>query len=75
MRTAPVKAIALPTVYRVSIARAFPAFAHVRYGFAHTWTLRVLHFSAFITGRLSPGRTEGEGCVCVCVCVCMCVCM
>ena len=33
---------------RVSIARAFPAFVHARYGFAHTRTPRVLHFSAFI---------------------------
>ena len=33
---------------RVSIALAFPEFAHARYRFAHAQTPRVLHFSAFI---------------------------
>ena len=33
---------------QVSIARAFPEFAHTRYRSAHAGTLRALHFSAFI---------------------------
>ena len=53
MRTAPVKAIALPAVYRANlefpaITRTFPASAHACYRFAHARTPRVLHFSAFI---------------------------
>ena len=46
MRTAPVKAIALPAVYRGNLE--FPVSAHACYRFAHARTPRVLHFSAFI---------------------------
>ena len=47
MRTAPVKAIALPAVYRANLkCQSHMPFQHYR--FAHMWTSRVLHFSAFI---------------------------
>ena len=49
MCTAPVKAIALQAVYRVNLEfQSHLHFAHARYIFAHAWTPRVLHFSAFI---------------------------
>ena len=49
MRTAPVKAIALPAVYRANLSFnrdvPFPAFAHARYaGFTHVQMPRVLQF-------------------------------
>ena len=60
MRTALVKAIALPAVYRANLeSQSYVPFQHSRtrvieikrvhfQGFAHTWMLRVLHFSAFV---------------------------
>ena len=55
MRTAPVKATALPAVYRANLEFQspvpFPEFVHTRYmfqGFTYAPTPSVLHFSAFI---------------------------
>ena len=64
MCTAPVKAIALPAVYRAN--QSHVPFQHTRtrvQGFAHARTPRVLHFSAFIS-QVFVVYSLAKTCVC-----------
>ena len=64
MRTAPVKAIALPAVYRANLkCQSHMRFQHYR--FAHMWTSRVLHFSAFIEKSFMHYIMHALNCLCL----------